>query len=82
MDIVLLLILMFLFLVWFFAPAYTALTLDWNEFIIIYPNKWKQLIVIFLHGPSVWIVFGSCWLMEHSFGSSKKFKKFKLWLRS
>lgn len=73
---------LFVFLFWFFVPIMFGLTPYWSEFVKIYPNKNKQLIAIFLHGPMIWIYFGWCWFGQHvvKFKRPRIFGKFRDWL--
>lgn len=62
-----LLVVVILVLLWVFAPIWTNLTSDYEEFEKIYPNKYKQLLVMILHGPMTMICFGYNWITTHLF---------------
>ena len=69
------------FLVWCCAPAFFGLESDFTKFTEIYPNRYKQLIVIFLHGPFVMVIFGWCWIGTNAFRQSEPLLNFRRWLR-
>lgn len=60
--------------VWLFIPVLFSRPIELDEFCEMYPNKYKRLFVLFLFGPSVWVVFGIQLI-------SLIFEKFRLWLR-
>ena len=68
-------------LLWWVTPLFSGLSSDFDDFIREYPNKYKQLIVIFLNGPFVMLVFGYSWLIFHVFSDIVYFRKFREWLR-
>ena len=77
----LIIICILLFIAWCCAPGITDLEADFRKFAKIYPNKYKQLIVIFLHGPVVIVVFGCSWIKTNTFKHSTTILSFQQWLR-
>ena len=92
---IIMLICAIVFSTWFCTPLYTGLTADFSEFVEIYPNRYKQLVVIVLHGPMVIVVFGGCWMYYYLFltmfetmpikkfrtAGNMPFKRFRGWLK-
>ena len=66
---------------WLFTPVFFNLPAEFDKFIERYPNKYKQLIIIFLHGPAVIVIFGGYWLLENIFNNINIFTNFRSWLR-
>lgn len=66
--------------VWLFIPVLFAPPMVLDEFREIYPNKYKHLLVLFLFGPSVWIVLG-IQLIFPIFEKYFRFERFRDWLK-
>ncbi len=64
---------------WCCTPAFSNLPDNFKDFTQLYPNRWKQLIIIFLQGPLVILIFGFCWILELK--SSKFLMPVREWLR-
>ena len=64
---------------WCITPIITNLPIEWKTFNEMYPNKWKQLIVIFISGPIYWFVFFGLWLYNHGLWNLPQ--RFNTWLK-
>ncbi len=66
---------------WCCIPVLSGLSSSFKTFNRTYPNKYKQLIIIILHGPMVILIFGVQWINFHIFRNDIPFKTLRAWLK-
>jgi len=60
-----------LMIFWWFAPIIYDITEDYHALKMLYPNGYKRVLLIFLHGPIAMIYFGYKWLMIDYFNNGQ-----------